>query len=378
MSTLLPFLHALTAPDDVGLGRWFEQASLDEATINWLHAQGLAPFAFHRLRSAGLIERLAPEAHTALRQIYLRAVADATLHNRELDDVLAALAATGVTPALYKGAALAHTVYPDPTCRPMGDLDLWLTTEDLPRAQTALEAIGYVQGFREHRPPAIQATRQGQIQLCGRAGRGLVELHWGVFPGEWLYRTASIEDGAVWSRLQPIQVRGQSVLTLAPEDAIIQLAVHLAVNHQMGHPRLRGMMDIVLVARHQPVDWLTLAARARGWRVATATWLVLALAADMLALDEARTALPRLQPPPFQRALLARFVDTRSMLAMRDLRRGPQRFVYLLTLADRRRDALHMLHRAVWPEDAWLEARYGRNKPGTRLRHIAGVARGRP
>ena len=112
--------------------------------------------------------------------------------------MLDVLVAAGVTPVLFKGAVLAYTAYPDPACRPMGDLDLWIDLDAMPRAQAALESLGYVQRLKVERPLALQAQREGEIQLVGRApGSGLVELHWGVFAGEWLHRAAAVDDGGI-------------------------------------------------------------------------------------------------------------------------------------------------------------------------------------
>ncbi len=381
LETALSFLRAIATADDLSLSQWFDSHDLDAAAVRWLYAQGLAAYAFHRLRRAELVGRLSAENHATLRQMYIRAAADSTLHSRELAEALAALAAAGITSVLFKGAVLAHTVYPSPICRPMGDLDFWLRAEDMPRAQVVLEELGYVQRVKAHRPVAMQARRQGEIQLVGqgRVGRGLIELHWGVFAGEWLYRVAAIENDAIVSRLRPVEILGHPVFTLAPEDTIIQLAVHLAINHQMARLGVRGLLDVVQVARHHPIDWQTVADRARRWRVATATWLVLALAAETLALDEARPLLAQLRPAAgLQRTLLARFVDVHSVIEMRNLTRGPRRFVYLLLMTDRRQDALRVFYRALWPEAAWLATRYGQVGPGIRVRHLAGALRGRP
>ncbi len=144
-------------------------------------------------------------------------MAESALRSRELAGVLAALAAARIRPALVKGAALAHTVYPDPVCRPMGDLDLWVQSGEIAAAQAALEELGYVQRIKPGRPVALQAHRQGEIQLVGQApGQGLVELHWGVFAGEWLQRAAAVPIEAVAARLQPAFILGYPVYTLAP------------------------------------------------------------------------------------------------------------------------------------------------------------------
>lgn len=372
------FLRALVASDATGMAAWLASHPADPAWSTWLIRRGLAPLAYLQLRRAGLAERPTPPAHMALRQAYYRAVADAELHGRELTTVLDTLATEGVVPALFKGAVLAHTVYPTPACRPMGDLDLWVTADEMPRAQAALEAIGYTQRIKATRPLALQAQLSGEVQMIGRGpGRGLVELHWGVFAGEWLRRTGAIDNAGLRDRLRPVSILGRPALALAPEDAIIQVAVHLAINHQMAHPGMRGLLDVALLARSQPVDWRLVAARATQWRVATATWLVLQLTDELLGLDDARPALAALTPGALRRRAVARFADGTALLAGRNITRTPLRFIYQLLLVDRPTGAARLLLQALWPEDDWLAARYGRFDLGVRLAHLAGALRGR-
>ena len=260
----------------------------------------------------------------------------------------------------------------------MGDLDLWVTDDEMGRAQIALERLGYVQHIKSARPVALQAQRRGEVQLIGRAsGAGLVELHWGVFAGEWLERAAAVDEAAVRARCLSLDVLGCPARTLAPEDAVIQLAAHLAINHQFAYPWLRGLLDIVMTARWRAVDWDVVAARACEWRIATVVWLVHHFAAELLGLNDAAVALARLRPSPLRRWLLSLLVNERSLLEMRNLTRGPLRLVLQLLLVDRPRDAARLFWRALWPEDDWLAARYGRRDVRTRCRHLLAALRGK-
>ena len=370
-------LRALVAPDTAALGVWVTEARPDAHWAEWLRRQQLAPLAFYRLRQAGVLARLPAEFSGALRGMYYNAAGEAELRTHELADALGVLIAAGVTPVLFKGAVLAYIAYPDPVCRPMGDLDLWIDLEAMPRAQAALEGLGYVQRLKAERPVALQAQREGEIQLVGRTpGSGLIELHWGVFAREWLHRAAAVDDIGIRGRAVSVTIAGRPALMLAPEDAIIQLAAHLAVSHQMAAPGLRGLLDVALLARSQPIDWQAVAERARGWRVATATWLVLDLADALFGLPDAAAAIAGLRPPRMRRGLLSRFVGADSMLAGRDRTRGPRRFVYQLLLVDRNRDAARLLGRALWPEDGWLALRYGTVTPTIRWRHLFAALRG--
>ncbi|MBM4459719.1 MAG: nucleotidyltransferase family protein [Chloroflexi bacterium] len=376
--SLLPLLHGLIAPDPARLRAWAAQAADDPAWVAWLNAQGLAAYAFYGLRQAGAFQALPVRAQTALSQAGYAAIARAELQSRRLAEALDALTAAGVTAVLLKGAALASSVYPDPACRPMGDFDLWVSAAEMAPSQAALERLGYVQHIKAERPPALQALHLGEIQMIAppAAGGGLVELHWGVFPGVWLQQIAAVPEAELRARAVPIVAAGRPALALAPEDAVIHVAVHLAVNHQMAAPWLRGLLDMALLARGG-VDWLAITERAQAWRVATAVWLPLHLAAGLLGLTEAAPALARLRPPAGRRWLLGRFANGPSLLAMRNLTLGPGRFVYQLLLADRWRAAARLLYRGVWPTDDWLALRHGRSGLAARAQHLAGALRGR-
>jgi hypothetical protein len=369
------FLHALA--EDAQLADWTARRP-DPAWVDWLAGQGLAAYACYRLRRAGAFDCLPPDLAQPLAAAYYRAAADSELHTRELVAVLDALAAAGITPILFKGAALAHLVYPDPACRPMGDLDLWLAAAEMPAAVAVLQAAGYRRHGKDTRPLELQAGREGEIQLAGaHPGQGLVELHYGVFAGEWLHRTAAVDSAGLAARAVPVTVVGRPAATLAPEDAVIQLAVHLAVNHQMAYPGVRALLDVCLVARSGPLDWAAVSQRARDWRVRTAVWQVLSLADGLLGLPGVSPALAVMQPSRLRRHLLARFVNPGSILAGRDLTHGRVRFIYQLLLADQPRDAARLLARALWPEDAWLAARYGHAGWRIRVAHLLAAVRGR-
>ena len=103
------FLQALVAVEPDGLRAWLAVHRLDVDAVAWLHAQGLAPYAFHRLREVGLVESIAPPARDELRQAYYRSSADAAIHDSELQQVLGALACSEHRPgAVQRSRPGAH------------------------------------------------------------------------------------------------------------------------------------------------------------------------------------------------------------------------------------------------------------------------------
>src|SRR5262245_65347229 len=67
---------------------------------------------------------------------------------RELQAALAELEAGGIEPIVFKGAALAHTHYPESWLRPRLDADLLIPPEQRWRASEILVGLGY-------RPPPM-------------------------------------------------------------------------------------------------------------------------------------------------------------------------------------------------------------------------------
>jgi hypothetical protein len=341
----------------------------------WVRQQGLAPFVWQVCHTT---PNLSPAAATQLQTSYYSAAGDAELQRTELHTVLSAFVAEGITPIVFKGAALGRTVYPDPVCRPMGDLDLWIEPAELPRAQAALRRLGYAQITNLDRPPALMTQFGGEIHMSGLAAdAGLIELHLSVFLGEWLRQAARVDEDSVRARVRSQELEGVPVYLMSPEDALIQLATHLVINHQVSFFAARNLLDMALLARRQSMDWPVVVQRTQAWRLDAVVWLALSLAIDLAGLEEAAEAVRQLQPSTLRRRLIHRFANAETLVEMHDLSSSKWRYVFLLLLVDRLRDGVKLVFRALWPERAWLIARYGRYTFSTRVRHLFDAARGK-
>jgi hypothetical protein len=74
---------------------------------------------------------------------------------RQLAQVLAALAGAGLPALVVKGAA-AGAFYPDPALRAYGDLDVLVPRTQVDQAEVALNGLGY-------RPPETPTVRWGRL-----------------------------------------------------------------------------------------------------------------------------------------------------------------------------------------------------------------------
>ncbi len=326
------------------------------AVAHWLIEQGIGPLAYQRCRE------IQPLLASHLQADMFASVAQSALYREHLAQIEAAFQGAGIPLVLLKGAALARSAYADAALRTMSDIDIWAPEMNMPRAVELMTGLGFwAYGGKESRPLALQALSHGEIQFYGPQ-YGMIELHWSPFPGWWLTRAADVDDTAVWNRIEPFTPHGKSY-QLAAEDMVIQVAVHLTVTHQMGMTAVRGLMDIAMIVKSRPVDWEIVAERAQAWRVGTAVWLVLSLTERLLGLSGLEPALKRLRPSPLRQKLIRQFASPAAILAGEDLRNGRSRYLFLLLLVDRLRDMAYLIFRTVWPEKAWLQARYqGRQK----------------
>ncbi|MEI7824922.1 MAG: nucleotidyltransferase family protein [Chlorobiaceae bacterium] len=315
---------------------------------------GVSQMLFTALKRMGIA---APAPHAErLRSLHLASAVNNTKRIHELDKILQALEAASITVIPVKGAWLSEAIYDNIALRGMADIDLWIQRYDIDTAKSVLAALGYsINDKQQNRPQALHDALIGETSLFKQESP-IVELHWRIFHGEWLRHTARIDDALILQRTLPL--KSEYVRQLSCEDAIIHIAVHLAVNHYMSMSGLRALLDLNAVRKKLNVKWPLVARRAKEWQVATPVWLVLTML-DQLFVDPDHTLpLKELQPSRLHRSLLGRFVTPFSMVDGVDIK-GPKRFLFLFALVDHPLDALKLLWQGVAPDRTWLTLRYG-------------------
>lgn len=97
MRRRLTLLRALVTGQPQALAAWLEGFILAEEDIRWLHRQGLAVFGYHQMQQAGLLPRLDQEVRAAWQALYRKDVLRAATIDWEINHILDALSATGVS-----------------------------------------------------------------------------------------------------------------------------------------------------------------------------------------------------------------------------------------------------------------------------------------
>jgi len=262
--------RTLPTPVDLTAAEW--EAFLVEAG-----QQDVIPLLYYRLQSR-------PEGTAAIpapilerfQNAFLKNTAYISLLYRELQQILSACDQEGIPVILLKGAYLAKQVYPEIGLRPMGDMDLMVQPQDLPRAGAITGRLGYT-------PPSphrtdVEMAFSHQMPMYRKGNVFGIEWHWHIAdPGN----PYDFKPDELWERAIPMQIAGVPCFGLAPEDLFLHLAFHLAGHHICTVP-LRALADIdmLLGTASQRLDWRVIIDRARRWRLERCVYLTLRLAAE--------------------------------------------------------------------------------------------------
>lgn len=152
-------------------------------TVDWTELvrqaerQGLGPLLHRHLVGAGI--QLPADTERSLAVLVKIHEHQARVRQRVLQELLARFETEGMSPLVIKGAALCHSIYPDPALRPMRDIDLLFDPAEAPRAQQVARGMGFsphgtpVPDDHYHLPPLKKAA--AGMRVC-------LEIHRGLFP----------------------------------------------------------------------------------------------------------------------------------------------------------------------------------------------------
>ena len=333
-----------------------------------------------RLHVADAMSLVPAELRPRLDDVDRRTAINILSNQRTFAQLARALSSVEVPVVPYKGIDLAHHAYGDPRLRPMDDIDLWIRVEQVPAALEAARRVGFAEPTATNRAIRTLRAWDGAVPLRrGDSEAVVAELHFGPFACEWLHRAARIDRAAVWDRLQPGSLLEHPVLRLSPEDHALEVALHATIRHDLSFVPLRQLLDLTLLAR-AGLDLDIVSERAVEWRVARSAGLAFALAGACFDDEPLANVGERLLavrssgpiPPHWGLPTPAELVQ-----GVRLSQRPIARLAYELRVTDEPGSAWRLIVGGVWPEAAWLVARYGDATPRIRWRHVIGLATGR-
>ena len=235
-----------------------------DAFLNLADEHRISPMLFPRLVEMGAA--VPPVVQKRMEAEYRRNVFHRLANAAELIDLLKAFDGAAIPAMPFKGVVLAASIYPDPTTRSAGDLDLLIPLRDLSRATAILLAMGYelktatgVGGMLAHPDVSeyrFERTRDGMV----------TELRWRLDLIQGRYRRNLGMDW-VWPRRRTALLVGAEVPDMAPEVKLLMLCMH---GSKHAWSRLLWICDIAQLLVSTPgLDWKATVREARQlglWR----------------------------------------------------------------------------------------------------------------
>ena len=251
-------------------------AELESVTPLLLDA-GCGALGWWRIRETPIA---ASHVGEQLREAYRLHTLQAALHERELEKVVGALDAAGVSALVVKGWTAAR-LYAERGLRPYGDIDICVSPEQHDAAHAALEE------------PSL-AT--------------IVDLHRGMAINTDLARDLPSFEEA-WGRSAHAGLDGVDVRILAPEDHLSLLCVHLLMH---GAWRPLWLCDIAAALECMPADFDWSRCLSRSRRLVSWVTATVALAERLLGAQPRKPSPSRSSPPRWlERAVLKQWGSPR-------------------------------------------------------------------
>jgi hypothetical protein len=320
--------------------------ALDPATLAALREHGLTPWLYGEAAQQGWGKYCPGSIWAALRQDYLASLNTTRIQQARIIEIVKAFCQAGLEIILLKGADLQHRLYGNPEVRPMEDLDVLVSREDLSRAAPALAGIGY------QLVPKYHDLAPGYWQLLGEAvhyqnsqDEGFtVDLHWEIGAMMYYYR---IPYAALRRDARPILYNGNNICSLSAEH----LLIHLCLNaYKDSICAARKVLDLMLLLAHLKLDWRQVMREAVAFGCQRPLYLTLREVAHLA---------PKLVPPS---ALLelARYRPSFTELVVLH---GRLRYLTLGLPSFWRhrsfRDWAYVVRATLWPAPDYLLVAYG-------------------
>jgi hypothetical protein len=305
-----------------------------------------------------LMEISGSEVPAPWRQAHEETFQRLTRYLSELDRLAARLAADGIPLAALKNSGIARGIFPCLGCCPMGDLDVLVSRRHFRRAHGLLLNEGYTFEFRS---PLEQASLPAAEQSGGAeywkilpGGEKLwLELQWRPVAGRWI--RPDQEPQAEELLAGSIPIPGSAVRLLAPEDNLLQIALHTAKHSYVRAPGFRLHTDVDRIVRRQVLNWDLFLTRVLSLGVKTPVFFSLAIPRSLFGTPIPDEVLAQLQPPAWKLALITGWLQRVGLFSPGEPKFGRAGFVLFTALLY---DDLKGLWRGIFPDKDWMRTHY--------------------
>jgi hypothetical protein len=278
----------------------------------------------------------------------------------ELDHMAGLFSREGMPIVALKNAGIARGIYPCPGCCPMGDLDVLVEKRHFRRAHDMLLDEGYHFEFRntlgeEELAAAEDGGGAEYWKILPNGEKLWFELQWRPVAGRWIRPDQEPRAEELMARSIPIP--GTAVRLLAPEDNLLQVALHTAKHTYARAPGFRLHLDVERIVRAYPsLDWGIFVQRVKALQVKTAVYFSLLIPHDLFGAPIPAQVLLALRPPAWKERLIIRWLNRVGLFNPHERKFSKPGYVLFNALLY---DDLRGLLRGIFPNTFWMRERYG-------------------
>ena len=267
--------------------------SVDHKAISLSVEDYIARLDYHGIALLALQMGLLPsEVADALNQRKTMMVANDALKQRALVELFDSFANEGLNRSvLFKGSALAYSLYPQPWLRPRTDSDLLIDEADFTKFEKAFNKLGYQKLFAiEGKHISYQSTFSKRL-----AGKSVmnIDLHWRINNRQILSQSFNV-DQLLESNNQLDQLSNNINIPSAV-DSLLIASLH-RLGHHLDDERLTWLYDIHLIASSlSKDDWQAVIKKCEQKQLAAITLDALNLCHALFATEIDQQGLAQLQ-----------------------------------------------------------------------------------
>ena len=230
------------------------RAILTGGDIEWNYlsaaavAHGVAALLAYHVQAAG--KELVPSSVLSDLQLQNQQCIEHYLFlTGQLAKVVSALDEDGVRSVAFKGPTLTLVAYGEGALRQFADLDILIHEGDINRAKQTLIKHGFAPFSVLDAGREAALLRFDNAYAFANDHEVIVDIHWRFAP---LYFSLLGNTEDFWERVEPLQIGGQTVMTLSAEDLLLVLCCH-GFTHEW--QRLVWICDVASLIEQRNLNW---------------------------------------------------------------------------------------------------------------------------
>jgi hypothetical protein len=281
---------------------------------------------------------------------------------KELDYIAEQLNQHNIPLIALKNCGIARGIYPYPGAVSMGDVDVLVRKSDFLRAHEILIQNNYHFEFRSplERADVASAELNGGAEywkLLPNGEKLWFELQWRPVSGRWLRPDQEPSADELMERSIPIQ--GTALRLLAPEDNLLQVALHTAKHSYVRAPGFRLHLDVDRIVRAYPqLDWELFLRQVKILQVNTAVYFSLLIPYDLFGTPIPNAVLDATRPSMWKEQTIIRYLNRVSLFDPLKRKFDKVGYIFFNSMLY---DNPSGLLRSIFPKGSWMRQRYGFN-----------------